>query len=211
MKNNLFPIAREGWNYIFISIASFLVFYILDFEFLQLLSFGLLIFFLFVFRNPERELPNFVENAVLCPVDGEVIAIDTLEDSEYGYKVTIDTTYKDVGILRVPMNAVITSVKKNNGTRLALDNALARKTNENVNVVFQDANENKIKVSHRVKRSLCGIEVESIKSGMHVAKTSRYGIMVNGVTEVYLPSNFRLSLILGEETRAAESLVGYFS
>ena len=211
MKNNLLPIAKEGWNYIAFSVALFVVSYILHLEFLQLFSFVLLLFFLFVFRNPERELPNFEENSVLCPVDGEVTSIDALENSEFAYKVTINTTYKDVAVLRTPMNAMIALLEKNNGTRLSLDDALARKTNENVNVIFQDTNENKMKVSHIVKRSLCGIEVESIKEGLNVVKSSRYGIMVNGITELYLPSNFRLSLILGEETKASESLVGYFS
>lgn len=210
MKNNLLPIAKEGWNYIGYAFASLVIFSILDFDFLQIVSFVFLVFFLFVFRNPERELLSFQESSVLCPVDGEVIAIDDLNDPEFAYKVTIDTAYKDVGILRAPMNASVVSCIKVNGTRLSLEDPLALKTNENINLLLQDSKDNKIKISHTVKQSLCGVHV-NIDKGNTTVQSARYGLMVNGRTELYLPKNFRLSLILGEKTTASESLVGYFS
>lgn len=210
MKNNLLPIAKEGWSYIGYAFASLVIFSILDFDFLQIVSFVFLVFFLFVFRNPERELLSFQESSVLCPVDGEVIAIDDLNDPEFAYKVTIDTAYKDVGILRAPMNASVISCIKVNGSRLSLEDPLALKTNENINLLLQDSKENKIKISHTVKQSLCGVHV-NIDKGNTTVQSARYGLMVNGRTELYLPKNFRLSLILGEKTTASESLVGYFS
>lgn len=211
MKNNLFPIAKDGWVYIAYAMGAFLIFSILDLSFFQFLSFLAIVSFLFIFRNPERELPNFEENQVLCPVDGEVLSIESLDASDaYAYKVLINTTYKDVGILRAPMSASVAYLKKNNGTRLSLDTPLAHKINENVTIVFEDANKNKIKLTHILKQSLCGVHVD-LKSTDRVLQSARYGLMINGVTEIYLPKNFRLSLILGEETTASESLVGYFT
>jgi phosphatidylserine decarboxylase len=167
-------------------------------EFLQLLSFVLLVFFVFVFRNPERELPNFDANSVLCPVDGEVVSIEALTDSEYAYKVSIDTTYKDVGILRAPMNASLIFIGKKYGTRLSLDNPIAIQTNENVRMVFEDSNANKVQLVHTVKQSLCGVVID-VEQDISIAQSARYGIMVNGITHIYLPQNFRLNLILGEK------------
>ena len=210
MTSNLLPIAKEGWNYIGYALGSLVLFSILDLEFLQLLSFVVFVFFVVVFRNPERELPNFELNSVLCPVDGEVIEIETLTDNEYAYRVSINTTYKDVGVLRSPMNASLTSVMKKHGTRLSLDNPIAQQTNENVDIVFQDSNTNKIKVHHIVKQSLCGVVIDA-EENKSIAQSARYGIMINGMTHIYLPHNFRLSLIVGEETTASQSLVGYFS
>ncbi|MFT5659686.1 MAG: phosphatidylserine decarboxylase [Sulfurimonas sp.] len=210
MRNNLLPIAKEGWSYVGYSLGFFALFSILGWGILQFFSFAVVVFFLFVFRNPERELPNFDAKSVLCPVDGEVISIDTLTDNEYAYKVSIDTTYKDVGILRAPMNASLICVNKKHGTRLSLDNPIALQTNENVSIVFQDSNANKIKVLHTVKQSLCGVIVD-VEQDKSIAQSARYGIMVNGITHIYLPLNFRLSLILGEEITASKSLVGYFS
>ena len=211
MKNSLFPIAKDGWKYIAYAIAAFIFFSILDLSFFQLLSFITLLFFLFIFRNPERELPSFEENQVLSPVDGEVLSIDSLDTSdEYAYKLVINTTYKDVAVLRAPMNASVFYLKKNKGTRLSLDSPLAHKINENVTIVFEDANRNKIKLTHILKQSLCGVSVD-LENRSSVVQSARYGLMVNGVTEIYLPKNFRISLILGEETIASKSLVGYFT
>lgn len=210
MKNNLLPIAKEGWKYIGYALGFFILFSVLDLEFLQLVAFAVVLFFLFVFRNPERELPSFDSSSVLCPVDGEVIAIDEITDSEYAYKVTVNTSYKDVGVLRAPMNSTLVAVEKKNGTRLSLDNPVAKQTNENVGVVFKDSNENKVKVLHTLKQSLCGVVVD-VEENKNIVQSARYGLMVNGVTQIYLPKNFRLNLIMGEETRASESLVGYFS
>lgn len=210
MSNNLFPIAKEGWNYIGYTLGSFVLFSILGLEFLQLLSFVLVVFFIVVFRNPERELPNYDPNSVLCPADGEVISIEALTGSEYAYKVSIDTTYKDVGILRAPMSATLILISKKHGTRLSLNNPIAIHTNENVRMIFEDSNANKVQLVHTVKQSLCGVVVD-VEQDISIAQSARYGVMVNGITHIYLPQNFRLNLILGEKVTASHSLVGYFS
>jgi len=211
MKNNLFPIAKDGWKYIAYAIAACIIFSILDLDLFQFLSFVSILLLLYIFRNPERELPSFEENQVLSPVDGEVLSIDTLDASDaYAYKVVINTTYKDVAILRAPMNASVSYLKENKGARLSIDNPLARKINENVTIVFEDTHKNKIKLTHILKQSLCGVNVD-LENKKRVVQSARYGLMVNGITEIYLPKNFRISLVLGEEVIASKSLIGYFS
>jgi len=211
MKNSLFPIAKDGWKYLAYAIGAFIVFSILDFSFFQLLSLLVVVFFLFIFRNPERELPSFEASQVLSPVDGEVLSIESLDIAdEYAYKVVINTTYKDVGILRAPMNASVEYLRQNYGTRLSLDAPLAHKLNENVSVVFQNTQDNKMKLIHMLKQSLCGVHID-LDSKDKVVQSARYGLMINGITEIYLPKNFRLSLVLGEETIASKSLIGCFT
>jgi len=211
MKNNLFPIAKDGWKYVAYAVAACIIFSILDLDLFQFLSFVSILLLLYIFRNPERELPSFEENQVLSPVDGEVLSIDTLDASDaYAYKVVINTTYKDVAILRAPMNASVSYLKENKGARLSIDNPLARKINENVTIVFEDTHKNKIKLTHILKQSLCGVNVD-LENKKRVVQSARYGLMVNGITEIYLPKNFRISLIVGEEIIASKSLIGYFS
>ena len=211
MKNNLFPTAKEGWYYIGYALGFLIIFSILDLQFFQVLSFAFVIFFLFVFRNPERELPNFEAKSVLSPVDGKVLSIDTLsQDDTYGYMLTVDTTYKDVGVLRAPMNASLREVFKQNGTRLSMKNKLAKFTNEHISIVFEDVDTNKVKLVHTLKQSLCGVSVD-VQEKQSLVQSARYGIMINGLTYIYLPENFRLNLVLGEELSASKSLVGYFS
>jgi len=210
MKSNLLPIAKEGWNYIAYSFVAFIVFSILDLELFEFISFLILMFLIFVFRNPERELPRFGDNSVVSPVDGTVLAIDEVQDSDFAYKVTIDSSYKDVAILRAPIDANMNSINKQSGTRLSSNSLLSNKLNENATIVFEDKNSNKVKVFHMLKQSFSEIKIDAIKS-QNLFQSSRYGVMIDGITTVYLPQNFRLNITVGNELKASESLIGYFS
>jgi len=206
MKNNLLPIAKEGFIYIIYAILAYVVFSFLDFEFLSFLS---IIGLLFIYRNPERELSAFEQNSVVSPVDGVVLSIKEIE-GEYTYKVEIDSTYANVSILRVPMTSLLKNLDLKNGARLSRHSSLARKINENVELVYEDKNSNKLKVLHMLKQSFSSINL-GIKESQHLKQGSRYGVMISGITTIYLPQNFRLNVSVGSEVKASESLIGYFS
>ena len=210
MKTNLLPIAKEGWNYVLGSILALIIFVVLDLDFLQFFAFLATIFFLFTFRNPERQHPYYQENSVVSPVDGAVVSIEELKEREYAYKIEIDSSYLNVSLLRTPFTSSLKHVEKQNGARLSTLNPLSKRINENSELIFIDKNSNTVKVSHRLKQSFMGIEIESIKS-QNLYQGSRYGAMLNGVTTLYLPQNFRLNISIGAELIASETLIGYFT
>lgn len=210
MRNNLFPIAKEGWAYVGYSMLAFILFLILDFGFFELISFVLVLVFMFVYRNPERELPRFEPLSVISPVDGTVTAIDEIKDGKYAYKVTVQSSYFDVSVLRAPLSGRVLSVERYNGSALGLDTPLSEKINENATIVFEDSSSNTVKVSHMLKQSFDSINLNLIES-QNMIQSSRYGVMINGVTTIYLPQNFRLNITLGNEIKACDSLIGYFS
>lgn len=210
MRNNLFPIAKEGWNFIGYSVLAFVVFAIFDFDFFEFVSFIAILFFIFVYRNPERELPAFQESSVVSPIDGVVSSIEEIEDKEFAYKVEVNSSYLDVSVLRVPMDSTLKSFSIKHGARLSQFDSLAKNINENAQLVFEDSNSNKVKVSHMLKQSFDGIKVGVIEN-QKLSQASRYGVMVNGVTTIYLPQNFRLNISVGNELKASETLIGYFS
>ena len=210
MKNNLLPIAKEGWNYILGAISLFVIFAFLDLDFLQFFAFLATIFFIFVFRNPERQHIYYQENSVVSPVDGVVASIKELKDDKYAYKIEIDSSYFNVSLLRTPFSSSIESIEKQNGARLSTLSSLSKKINENSELIFIDKNSNTAKVSHRVKQSFMGINIKARES-QNFNQGSRYGVMVNGVTTLDLPQNFRLNISVGSELVASETLVGYFT
>ena len=210
MKNNLLPIAKEGLNYIFYSIGFFLIFGFLDFDFLQFFSFLAIIFFIFVFRNPERDMPSFQDASVVAPSDGVISSIQELKDDEYGYKIEIDGGFFDVSLLRVPLVSTLEKVEVLRGARISKFSTLHVDINENATLVFKDKNENTLKVTHRLKQSFKPLDIEIIKS-QNLNQGARYGVMVNGITTLYLPKNFRLNISVGTEVRASETLIGYFT
>ena len=210
MKNNLLPIAKEGWNYILGAISLFVIFAFLDLDFLQFFAFLATIFFIFVFRNPERQHIYYQENSVVSPVDGVVASIKELKDDKYAYKIEIDSSYFNVSLLRTPFSSSIESIEKQKGARLSTLSSLSKKINENSELIFIDKNSNTAKVSHRVKQSFMGINIKA-REFQNFNQGSRYGVMVNGVTTLYLPQNFRLNISVGSELVASETLVGYFT
>ncbi len=210
MRNNLFPIAKEGWSYLGYAFVAFILFAIFDLDILELLAFAALLAFAFVFRNPERVLPVFEKESVVSPVDGVVVAIEELSEGEYAYKVEIEGSYMDVAVLRVPLTSEVLSFKVTRGTRLSKQNQLSRILNENAEVVFQDHNANTIKITHRAKQSFDPIKFDMFVT-QKFAQGSRYGTALNATTLLYLPQNFRLNINVGTQVKASETLIGYFS
>ena len=210
MNKNLLPIAKEG--IIFIVVSSFIVLFLLaiDLNFLAFIGFIVTIGLIFSFRNPERSLPDFSDLSVLAVSDGVVNSIDELNDEEYSYKVEVESKLLDVSILRAPLSSTIVKAIHTNGTRVSKKSALNLDLNESLELVFEDANNNKIKVVHRVKQSFSPLYFDTIAS-QNIRQTSRYGLMLNGVTTYYFPSNFRVNVNVANELKASESLMGYFS
>jgi phosphatidylserine decarboxylase len=210
MKTNLLPLAKEGISYFLYSLAFFILFLFLDFDFLAFLTFTITLFIGYSFRNPERELCVFEASSFLSPVDGIVQSIEELEDNEYAYKIEIQSSCTDVAVLRVPSNAIVSKLLKCNGARTSKDSKLFTTLNENVEISFITQEENKFKIIHTLERSFAPLFIE-LDEKQKLFQTARYGLMLNGRTSIYLPQNFRVNITIGSELKASESLMGYFS
>ena len=210
MNKNLLPIAKEGIVYVATSSFIVLLLLLFGFEFLAFIGILLTLTLIFSFRNPERALPEFSELSVVAVSDGIVKAIDELEDSEYAYRVEVESNSLNVGILRTPFNATLSAVKHINGTRVSKKSKQFLDLNEMLELTFEDNNNNSIKIIHRVKQSFFPLYLDVINS-QKLRQTSRYGVMINGITTFYFPHNFRLNVNVGNELKASESLMGYFS
>jgi len=210
MKSNLFIIAKKGWLYLAYSISIFILLTIVDLEFFAFFAFLITLFFIFVFRNPERELVSFEPNSILSPADGIVSSITTLKESEYAYRVDIQSNYFDVSLLRSPMNATVESVITQEGTRVSQDSILFNDLNENSELVFIDENKNRVKVVHRIAQSFAPLCIDVIGK-QALLQTSRYGLMLNGTTSIYLPSNVRVNVNVGNEVKASQTLLAHIS
>lgn len=210
MKNNLFIIAKSGWKYIISTTFAFVVFLLLDLDLFSFLAALTLLFFLYVFRNPERELPFFQKHSFIAPVDGIVNSIKEVNDAEFTYKIEIEGTYKDVALLRIPMNCSVTSIELVKGTRVAKKSKLFPLLNENASICFVDDANNMAKIEHHLKESFLAINIE-LKEDTLYHQGSRYGVVMNGVTTIYLPKNAELNLEVGDKVFAAKTLIAYFS
>ncbi len=208
MKNNLLPLAKEGWSYVAYSFIAFLVLGFLDLEFLQFFSFLAILLFLYIFRNPEREVPSFEKGGIVSPVDGVITSIQELHDSNFSYKISIESSYFNVSILRTPIESNLKSINVLRGAKLSKLSKLRDKLNENVEFVFEDSNSNKIKVTHQNVLGFSDIKFDAFVS-KRLVQGSRYGLMTKGITNVYFPKNTKLDVVVGMELKACESIMAY--
>lgn len=207
MNNNLFPIHKDGWSYIGYSVALFLVLGFLDLEFLQFFSFLLVMFFLYVYRNPERQMPAFEKGGITSPVDGRV---SDIQEHKSGIDVTIENSYHDVSVLRVPVGSVVEDITEQKGASLAKASLKSKLLNENITIKFRSTNRKMIKVSHISTLNFAGISHDLIKS-QKLIQGSRYGMMPKGITIITFPKNTKVNVSIGNEIKACESIIGYLS
>jgi len=209
MNNDLFILHKHSFSYLGYSFIAFIVLLVLDLEILAFIALVFFLFSAFVFRNPEKALNNFEENALLSLVDGTVTKIEELDDAEYGYKLDITSSYMDISVLRAPFDAKVKSFDLTRGTRLSKYATKFSTLNENAALVFDNKSGENIKVVHRLTQSFAPLFIDTTV-GSSLAKSSRYGVMLCGVTTIYLPKSFKLNVNVTEKVSASETLLGYF-
>ena len=209
MNNNLLPISNNGFRYIIYAFIASIIFEILDFETLAFFSFVMIFAIVYFFRNPEREISIFDAGSVVSPVDGKVISIEELVGSEFGYKLVVENSYFDIGVLRAPCDGYITNISKKNGARLSSTIASSKDLNAQIELVFKHEKHKQIKVKHIITRSFAPLAL-SVFKGQSIRQASRYGFMLNGFSEIYIPKNFRLNVNKGEKITASKTLLGFF-
>ena len=180
---------------------------------LALLTFILLLILgcvIYRHRNPERISHFTQEGSILCPLDGKVKEIISIEnspiDGKPGFEIVVEQGLRDIAILRAPINAKMSIEKLQRGAML---NAKSSEyaLNENALIRFASSTGD-IMMKHTLgswTRPLAfGIEGE-------INQNQRYGYMLNGVSSIYLPANSRVAVKEGMHLRAGESIIGFFS
>lgn len=211
MPNDTFIIAKDGFKCIAATVALMLFLMLVDADFLTFLSFILVLVTIWIYRNPERSVPYLEENSIVSVADGVIKSIETVEvDKGIDlYKIVIKTGFLDTAILRVPFACEVQESETVHGARLSCSTSLADQLNEQSHIVF--GKEDKVvRVTHKLYLASVGIK-NHLHPKSHVIQGMRYGLMVNGETTVVLPANSRVAVKVGDNVRAGETLLGFFS
>jgi len=196
--NRYTVIAREGlvpllfavtaalmvWH--LISLPASLVFWIL----------GLLV--LFIFRDPERDIPS-IPLAVVSPADGRIIAIENIQDpylERQSIQVTVQMNPYGVYTTRSPVEGKVqepphlpVGVKTPHGVWL--------KTDENDDVVMV-MNKGRLNADPRCY----------IRFGERIGQGKRCGfIPLGSQIELYLPEESRLAVAVGDTVLAGSDVI----
>ena len=167
------------------------------------------LFVLQFFRDPPREVPQG-EGLVLAPADGRIVQVGAARDDYLGrdaVKVSVFMNVFNVHSNRAPVDGEVKGRWYNPGKFVNADLAKASTENER-NAVWFRTPDGKDVTSVQVagliaRRILCYVE-----PGAQLQRGQRYGFIRFGSrVDVYLPTDARPRVALGDKVRAASDVL----
>jgi len=211
-QDNNWPIAKEGLPFL-IPTALLTVFFVLI-GWKLLTFFGILItlFFVFFFRNPKRKIPS-LENIILSPADGKVIHVGECEEDRFlkerVLKVSIFMSIFDAHLNRAPASGKILQrsylpgrylvAKVEKSSLLNEQNALILETEDRLKILL-------IQIAGFVARRI----VCYAKAGDTLRRGEIFGLIRFGSRiDLYLPTDVKPIVRVGQHVKGGESIIGY--
>ncbi|AGZ82158.1 phosphatidylserine decarboxylase [Campylobacter fetus] len=201
--DNLRVISKYGYR----SIGLFGVIFLLSllFDTFIFLSIILLIFVVFIYRNPERLPAVESMDAILSPIDG---VIEDIRKSSYNgvlyTEVVIKNSIFDSGVLRAVANLKVDEIKFKNGLNLATTSLDKNLLNNRVAYICSVGNK---QVIIRINSGAISrkIHLEDIKE---LKVSRRFGFILDGRVSLFLPLTTKLNVSVGNSVKAAD-LIGF--
>ncbi len=207
-----FPIAREGYPFIFASAFTTAVLAFLGLTALALFFWALTVFICFFFRDPERVTPRD-SAAIVSPADGKVITVGEVEttpfDDQRMLKISIFMSIFNVHVNRIPFDGQVENIIYHPGKFFSANLDKASKENEHnaINIRTEDNRSFRVvQIAGLIARRI----ICKLSKGDKVSKGDRFGLICFGSRlDVYLPTDVKTEVSEGKSVRAGETILGY--
>jgi len=207
-----YPIlAREGWGHIGYALSAALFVHWIAGFWWALPLWIVVVFVVQFFRDPPRVLPT-EPDAVLCPADGRVVAVDEVEDpylKRPSRRISIFMNVVNVHSNRMPVSGTIKERWYHKGSFLnaALDKAALENERNALWVQTEDGRDVVVvQVAGLIaRRILC-----YVNPGDTVTRGERYGFIRFGSrVDIYLPLDSKPAVSLGDKTRGGSQIAAH--
>jgi phosphatidylserine decarboxylase len=213
--NNKWPIAREGFPYVFAGGALTLFLLFLGLVPVSIFMGIVCAFFIFFFRDPDRKNETR-HKTVLTPADGKILEIRHLKgnDNPLGQpaiKISIFMSVFNVHVNRIPIAGTIKNITYHAGKFFCANLDKASKYNENNKITLETDDSHKIafiQIAGLIARRIsCWVnEIERVETGQ------RFGLIRFGSrVDVYLPDDSQITAQPRQAVKAGETIIGYLS
>ena len=195
---------RDGYYYALACLVAALLLAWLTLPALAVIPILLGAFFLWFFRDPDRQIPSD-ESAVVSPADGKVTDISqTMLNGEPCSRISIFLNVFNVHVNRSPVTGVITDVSYQRGKFGSAMGAISAEENEqNVVTVRGDCG---IVVFKQIAGLLARRIVFDRKVGDTVARGERVGLIKFGSrVDVILPATAKIQVKVGDHVAGGSS------
>ncbi|WP_319761158.1 phosphatidylserine decarboxylase family protein [Maridesulfovibrio sp.] len=209
MKSPSIGISLEGYPSIGLTGLSAIIFAILDWQTLAIISLLLCWFSVGFFRNPERVIPQEKDIAV-SPADGKIIRMTKRLDPMTGHErecISIFMNIFQVHVNRAPVQGKIESIKYWPGKYLNASLDKASTDNERCGYLITDENKDiwsMVQIAGLIARRIVCYTTE----GDTVSRGQRYGLIRFGsCVELYLPPSYTPTVKIGDYVTGGQDII----
>jgi phosphatidylserine decarboxylase len=168
----------------------------------------LAVFFLWFFRDPERQIPQDA-GAVVSPGDGKVTDVSTVTvGNQPQMRVSIFLSVFDVHVNRSPIAGLVRDVRYQRGKYLnAMNSVSAEKNEQNIVTVEGDG---QTVVFKQIAGLLARRIVFTPKLGDRLDRGQRVGLIKFGSrVDVLLDGSARMNVKIGDRVKGGASILAY--
>ena len=177
---------------------------------IQIAAFLLLIIILQFFRNPKR---NYIldENQILAPVDGKVVVIEEVYESEYfkdkRIQVSIFMSPINVHVTRYGLSGIVKFSKYHPGKFLVAWHPKASEENERTTIVIENKTFGAI-LYRQIAGALARRIVNYAQEGMQVIQGEDAGFIKFGSrVDIFLPLGTPINVVLNQKAVGGVTII----
>lgn len=211
-SHTAFPVASAGYSYIFSAAFVTAVFALLELTVLALIGLVVTFFICYFFRNPDRVIPNEA-GAVVSPADGKIISVGSVNKHPFAddacVKISIFMSVFNVHVNRIPYDGRVREIRYLPGRFFPADLDKAWRHNEQ-NAVLLEIESGKTICVVQIAGLIARRIICRLQEGDTLSRGQRFGMICFGSRlDVYLPSDARPIVTVGNHVQAGTSILGY--
>lgn len=165
------------------------------------------------FRVPTNRKITHEENAVVSSADGEIVAIEEVEEKEYFHdkriQISVFMSAYDVHVNWFPIDGVVSYVKYHPGKKMFAINPKSSELNERNSVVVKDEKGREV-LFRQVAGVMARRIVCNIKEGDKAEVGKEFGMIKFGSrVDFFLPCDADIQVELGDDITGQVSVLAY--
>ena len=209
---------KEGQKIIFITLALVVIITLLAdsiqipwiTKLIQVALVIVLVLILQFFRNPKRHTQQN-ENQVISPVDGKVVVIEEVEETEYfkekRLQVSVFMSPINVHVTRYPISGKVLFSKYHPGKYLVAWHPKASTDNERTTIVVENKTYGKV-LYRQIAGALARRIVNYAEQGQTVEQGSDAGFIKFGSrVDLFLPLDTKIKVKLNQKVKGGECII----
>lgn len=168
-------------------------------------------FFLYFFRNPDREIEIDDPSLIIAPADGTIVVVEPTEENEYfkdkRIQVSIFMSVFSVHANWYPINGTVKLSKHHSGRHMAAYLPKSSTDNERSTVVIESEGKTEI-LMRQIAGALARRIVTYAHAGKHCNINEHLGFIKFGSrVDLFLPLDSEIFVKIGEKTVGNETII----